>query len=94
MKTVLLLLLYLLDGSCKYANSCTFAHGDQELRAKNENSSFGGGSENNNSNYFQNPNMNFDPNNPMMMQMLMNPNQFNMGNFPMGMMNPGIFNNN
>ena len=32
--------------------------------------------------------MNFDPNNPMFMQMMMNSNQFNMGGFPMNMMNP------
>ena len=40
-------------------------------------------------------NMNFDPNNPMFMQMLMN-QQFG-GGFPMNMMNPtgsGIINNN
>jgi hypothetical protein len=49
-----------------------------------------------NSNTNMNPNMNnmnFDPNNPMFMNMMMQ-NQFgNMGGFPMNMMNPGIFSN-
>jgi hypothetical protein len=79
-----------LDGTCKYANSCTFAHGDQELRQKNDNptNSFG---DNNQQNFgYQNPNMNFDPSNPMFMQMMMM-NQGGQFQFPMNMMNPGIF---
>lgn len=31
---------------CKYGNSCTFAHGEQELRPKSDNPMFGGNQEN------------------------------------------------
>jgi hypothetical protein len=54
-------------GTCKYANSCTFAHGEAELRTKNENSFLPtqGGNNSMPNNY--NNNMNNNNNNFMQM---------------------------
>lgn len=71
------------EGICKYGGTCTFAHGDQELRSKMENSMIGqqGG---------QQPNMLYpnymDPNLLMMMQSQMGMGMgMNMNYPPMGM---------
>ncbi len=68
--------LFNIDGVCKYSNTCTFAHGETELRTKVENSMLSQTTMN--PQFMFNPYM-MDPN--MMMQMQM---QYGMG-MPMDM---------
>ncbi len=57
------------DGTCKYGKHCTFAHGDDELRSKNENI------------YQMQPQMLYNPFiDPMMLQMQMMNNNYFDGN--------------
>jgi hypothetical protein len=57
------------DGTCKYGKHCTFAHGDNELRSKNENI------------YQMQPQMLYNPFiDPMMLQMQMMNNNYFDGN--------------
>jgi len=78
-----------LDGSCKYGSACTYAHGDSELRNKDQNQYYN--IENNNPMFYQNSNlMNYDQNNPMLMNFMMQ-NQFQqMSGFPMNMMGKNL----
>lgn len=70
-----------IDGNCKYGNTCTFAHGEGEIRSKLENQYLG-----------NSPGMN---NQQPMMPMFnpyaaMDPLFMGMGGMPMNMnMNPG-----
>jgi Zinc finger C-x8-C-x5-C-x3-H type (and similar) len=76
----------IVDGTCRYGTLCTFAHGDNEMRSKNENIM-----------RVQQQMFPFmDMNNPMMSPMNMPPFQMNMMNPFMMPIDPnqmGAFNN-
>src|SRR5574343_648887 len=83
---------FILEGSCKFGNQCTFAHGETELRTKIENSLITQNSPMTNT-MSNNPYDNIDYNEMLKMQMLQQQMMMMDPNFAkqmqmMGMVNP------